>query len=140
MINLNPKKGFVVLATVLLVSAVGLLVGSGVLLRSLSTSNTSLYQEKSLAALNTVSACAEYAAKNLSTTTGGLLGWSYTGGESLPVNGNSCYIYTVTNNGSAKVIKASSTVSGFTRKIQVEIATTTPQMFINFWKVVPDFI
>ncbi|MEI6528740.1 MAG: hypothetical protein WCO10_03700 [bacterium] len=134
----NKTGGFVVLATVLMVSAVVVMIGSGVLLRSISSSNNSLAEEQSVHSTVSANSCAEYAMLQLSTTTGGLPGWSYVGGQSLSLGSDTCS-YSVVNADSAKSVKASSTVSGFVHKIQVVVATSTPTMSISSWKDVADF-
>ncbi len=134
------KDGFLVLTMVLLVSAVVLAVATGVMLRSISEVNASSDSEKSLKAWGAVNACGEYALLQISTTTGGLPGWQlYTGAQSLAVSSETCYIYSIGSNGSAKVILASSTVSGFTRKVRIEVATNTPSLVVNYWNLVADF-
>lgn len=134
--KINLKKGFVALALVLMVNAITLAVATGVFLRSISTSNSNFYEQKSIIAWATVSACGEYAVMKLSTTTSG---WSYAGGESLSLGGETCYIYPTATSGTSRIIKASSTVSDFTRKILIEVATNTPAILINSWTEVADF-
>jgi len=137
----KKEGGFLVLTMVLLVSAVVLAIATGIMLRSISGLNSSADSEKSLKAWSTVSACGEYALMQMSTTTGGLPGWGYgsTTGQSLEINGETCYIYTVVASGTAKLIKASSTVSSFTKKILIEVATNTPNIEVSYWREVADF-
>jgi len=138
----RKKGGFFVLTMVLLVGAVVLIVAVGILLRAISDVNKSADSEMSLKAWSTVNACGEYALWNMSTTSYGLLGWDYasTTGESLDVGGETCYIYMIEDgeNGS-KMVKASSTVSKFTKKILIEVATNTPSLVVNSWIEVADF-
>ena len=121
----------------LLVSAVVLAIGTGIFLRSISDVNESADSEMSLKAWSLAGACGEYALNQLSTTTDGRAGWSYSG-ESLPVGDETCYINVVAS-GTAKVIQASSTVGNFTRKVKIEVATNTPSIVISSWAVVADF-
>jgi type II secretory pathway component PulK len=144
--NTNNKKGFLVLTMVLLVCAAVLIIVTGALLRSISQVQGSADSENSLKAWSAVNACGEYAllqmiASTTSTTTTAA-NWAYSGGEPLENVGGgeeTCYINTVTNDDTAKVVTASSTVSGFTRKIRLEVATNTPNIVINSWEYVADF-
>lgn len=139
--NIQKRGGFLVLTLILIVSAVVLVIATGVMLRSIGELNETADSEKSLKAWSTVSACGEYALLQMSTTSGGLPGWGYgsTTGESVEIEGETCYIYPVTDSGTAKLIKASSTVSGFTKKILIEVATNTPNLVLNSWTEVADF-
>lgn len=140
--------GFLVLTVVLLVCASVLIIVTGALLRSVSQVQGSADSENSLKAWSAVNACGEYAllqmiASTTSTTTTAT-NWAYSGNLLLNNVGGgeeTCYIYTV-GVGEAlgsKLIKASSTVSGFTRKIKIEVATNTPDIIINSWAYVADF-
>ena len=126
---------------VLLVCAVVLAVGSGVLLRSISVVNQSADEEHSLVAWAAVNACGEYALGQMATTADSRLGWAYPGNEEVSIAGNPCYIYSIVAGLAAgsKLIEASSTVSNFTKKLEIEVATNTPSVVINYWKEVADF-
>jgi hypothetical protein len=144
--NKKNKGGFLVLTMVLLVTAVVLLISAGVMLRSIGDINQSSDSENSLKAWSAVTACGEYALGQLASTTGSV-GWSYAGDVSsddlvppLELGGETCYIYPVEDgNDGAKIVKASSTVSGFTRKILIEVATNAPSIVVNSWDYVADF-
>lgn len=145
-INLFLKKekgGFMVLTMVLLVTATLLSIVMGLLLRSVSNMRESSDSEKSLIAWSAVNACGEYALLQLSTTTNGLAGWDYasTTGQSLDIGAETCYIYPIatTTGSDSKFIKASSTVSLFTKKIIIEVATNTPSIIVRSWNEVADF-
>jgi hypothetical protein len=140
--------GFLVLTMVLLVCATVMIISTGILLRSVSEISSTTDSEKSLRAWGAVNACGEYAllqmiASTTSTTTTAN-NWDFastTGVELTDVGGGdeTCYIYPVVASGTAKIIKASSTVSSFTRKIQIEVATNTPNMAVTSWEAVADF-
>lgn len=144
MSNSKSKKnnqGFFTLTMVLLVSVAVLAVVSGMILRSITAINQSADSEMSLKAWSTVNACGEHALLQMSTTSDGLPGWNYasTTGESLSVGSSTCYIYPVETSGADKLIRASSTVSGYTKKILIDVATNTPSLLINSWEEVADF-
>ncbi|MFA7252485.1 MAG: hypothetical protein WC027_01375 [Candidatus Paceibacterota bacterium] len=139
--NKKNNRGFLVLTMVLLVSAVVLAVGAGIMLRSIGEVTETSDSEMALKAWSTVNACGEIAVLELSTTTNSREGWSYGGDVEIDVgnDNNPCYIYPIETSGSAKIIKASSTVSDFTRKLLIEVATNTPSVIINSWELVADF-
>ncbi len=138
----KDKKGFLVLTMVLIVSAVVLSVATGMFLRSLSEMTESGDSEMALKAWASVNACGEYALGQLASTTD-TPGWSYGGDETLNIpladGDKTCYIYAVAPSGSGKLIKASSTVSNFTKKIQIIVATNTPSVLVSSWVEVADF-
>jgi len=135
------NKGFFVLTMTLLVLVTVLTIATGILLRSIGELKQTQDSENALKAWSTVNACGEYALGQLATTEGGLPGWDYAGGEPGPLlsDGNSCYIYPVVASGTSKIIMASSTVSEFTRKVLIEVATNTPKLVVNSWRYVADF-
>ena len=130
--NKKNNQGFLVLTMVLLVCAAVLIIATGSLLRSISQTNESADSENSLKAWSTVNACGEYALGQLASN------WTYSDDGSLNVGSETCY-YTLADSGTSKLIKASSTVAGFTKKILIEVTTNTPKVVINSWTEVADF-
>jgi hypothetical protein len=134
--NKRKKGGFLVLTMVLLVCAVVMIVSAGSLFRSINDTNEGTDSERALKAWSTVNACGEYALAQIAPSAG----WDYGGEESLDVGAETCYIYTVLDGDlGSKKINASSTVSGFTKKISIEVATNTPKVIITSWEEVADF-
>lgn len=134
----HKQGGFLVLTMVLLVSAIVLAVSTGIYLRSISVVAETADQESATKAWSVVNACGEYALIQMASTTGEG-NWDYAGDESLSVGEETCYINPVGEAGSAKVIQAFSTVGAFTKKIEIEVATNTPSIIINYWTAVSDF-
>lgn len=135
------QKGFIGLITILTASAIALLIGSTILLKSITEATISLDEENSGRAWAGVNACVEKALLELSSTTGSV-GWNYLGGETVAVGDYSCYILPIDISGgtsSSRLIKASSTVNNFTRKLSVSVATNTPAVEITSWTEVADF-
>lgn len=135
----RENKGFLVLTMVLLVNAVVLALATGIFFRSISQMTETIDSENSLKAWCTVNACGEYALGKITTTAGGQPGWGYLGDESLTVGTETCYIYPIEANGTGKSVKASSTVSNFTKKILIEVATSTTGLVVSSWREVADF-
>jgi hypothetical protein len=135
----NKQKGFLVLTLVLLVCATVLAIASGVFLRSIGKVNEVGESEYSFKAWSAVNACGEYALGRMASIASGQPGWAYQGNELLTIGGQTCYIYGIITEGETKVIHASSTVSNFTKKLVIEVATNTPKVVINSWREVADF-
>jgi hypothetical protein len=134
--NTQKNKGFLVLTMVLLVCAVVMIVSAGSLFRSINDANEGTDSERALKAWSTVNACGEYALAQIAP----LSGWTeYTGDAPLQVGAETCYIYPIEDSEGSKIINASSTVSGFTKKISIEVATNTPKVIITSWEEVADF-
>lgn len=143
----HMKRGFIALITVITASAVALIIGSSILLKSITESNLSADEEFSNKAWATVNACAEHALYNLASTTnsGGSEWYNHasTTGYSIDIDGNTCYIYpivgTEAGTTSPRLIQASSTVRDFTRKLSIIAATNTPSVTVDSWTEVADF-
>jgi hypothetical protein len=136
--NTQKNKGFLVLTMVLLVCAVVMIVSAGSLFRSINDANEGTDSERALKAWSTVNACGEYALAQIAP----LSGWTeYTGDGQLEVGEdlNICYIYPIEDSEGSKIINASSTVSDFTKKISIKVATNTPKVIITSWEEVADF-
>ncbi len=138
-----------VLTLILIVCTTILIITTGSFLRSLSLGRQIADSENSLKAWSIVNACGEYVlnqmvASTSATTTA--INWNYGSTTGMLLEGvggteETCYIYPVEDTGAAghKLIKASSTVSGFNRKILIEVATNTPEISVHSWEYVADF-
>ncbi len=140
----QKNKGFLVLTMVLLVSATVLIIVTGTILRSIGKANMNADSGTSLQALSVVNACGEYALSQMiaspTSTSTTAANWAYAGDVILPVGEETCYIYTVVDgDDGAKLIQASSTISGFTKKILIEVATNTPSIKVSSWEEVANF-
>ena len=145
------KQGFIALITILLVSAIAVIISSSILLKSITESRLSTDEESATVAWATVNACAEYALIHLASTTvsgypsttNGWNNFATSSGLSVSNGANSCYIYSILNNAggtsSPRQINASSTVNNFTRKLSIIVATDTPAISVTAWTDVADF-
>lgn len=137
----STRTGFIALITVLVVTAVALIVGTSIALKSVSYAQGTQAEISSTQALMAANACVETAlgALGASTTT-----WPTVTASTISVGSNTCYLYAVTATSGPsgaiyQVIQATSTVSGYTRKLQVIVATNTPAISISSWNQVGDF-
>lgn len=129
-------RGFIALISILIISAVLLLI-------ALTSSHFGIFQSKMVLQKNQSSesyylatACAEEALMKLKEDLG------YRGDETLNINGNSCEILRIEGSGNKdRVIKASSSTHNFTEKIKIEINRVNPEMEmeIKSWREVANF-
>lgn len=127
-------NGFIALISILIVGAVILSISIGVSLRSLGETAISLGQQHSNRALALATVCAETALMKLESVL------NYSGNESIIVNGDSCDILAVGGSGNLnRTVEAQSTVSGYTRKIRVEVGRVSPKLQISSWEEVAGF-
>jgi len=127
-------RGFIALISVLVISAVVLVIGIGVSLRSVGESNMSLGEQESNRARALANLCAEQALMKLESFL------NYSGDESIIIGSESCYILAVGGTGNLnRTVQASSTVSNYTKKVQVVITQISPVMQLSSWEEVADF-
>jgi len=133
---LTHKKdgGYIALITVLILSAVVLVISIGVSLRSIEETQMAFGQQESFRALSLANLCAEKALFKLESSL------NYSGNESLTIDDESCDILSIGGTGNfSRVVKAQSTVSKYTKKVQVEVSQISPVMQISSWEEVADF-
>lgn len=128
------RPGYIALISVLILSAIALAVGIGLATHAVSQDQMDVSRDASIRAYAAATACAEHA---LIALKGSLL---YTGNQTLVYSGDSCTILTVGGAGNlARTVKATSTVSGATRKILIQVEQVNPRMIISSWTDVVNF-
>jgi hypothetical protein len=146
--TLKTNEGFIALITILVITAVSLIIATSIIFKSISQGNITLAEMYSTQAMVAANGCMEHALGELGangTTSWSLsLGVGYTGAEQRTIGSNTCYIYPLAATTSGvytdyRLVKASSTVSGYTRKIQAVVATNTPTISVSSWQDVGDF-
>ncbi len=132
----STNKGFIALISVLVITAVSIIIGTTIVMKSIthaSMSSSELYSSQAWAAAN---GCVEYTLGQFSLASTSFN--SPPAGTIMPVGSTNCQFSIVTS-GNSEVVKASSTVSSFVRRLQVTVATNTPQSVISSWQEVGDF-
>jgi len=128
------NSGFIALTTVLVMSAVILVISTGISLRSVDGIKMSLGQKHSYTASSLAYLCAENALIKLKSTT------NYSGNETITLDGETCDILSIDGTGySTRTVKTQSTVSGYTKKLKIVVAEVDPIMQITSWDEVTDF-
>lgn len=127
---LKIQKGFIALTTVLIISAIVLMVGIGLSLRSINEAEMSLQGNLSLQAHYLANLCAEQALMRLKEDS------NYTGDETINMENGSCQILPIEGNW---IVKVSATSFDQVNKIKILIDQINPEMIIDSWSEVADF-
>jgi hypothetical protein len=125
------KKGYVMLITMLIISAVGLAISISSILLGLGFSNSSFSLEKSAKAKYYSSACAEVALQAI---------WDsdFTGSDNLSFADGSCLYEVIDLGGDNRTINAIGVSGTVTRKNQISIDQLSPFIRITAWQEVAD--
>jgi hypothetical protein len=123
----NKQQGYVALLSALIITFIGIAVGTSLVLSGLGSSRTSFASEQSNQAKGLANACAEEALQLIRDT----------GSGSFSMGQGSC-TYTVTSTGGQnRTIVISGTVSGVVRRATIAITQITPTITISSWQEVP---
>jgi len=132
-LDAKGNKGFLVLLSILIVSAVGVSIATSLLLLGVGSQRTSFAIEQSSQAMALADACAEDALEQIRKDS------SYTGTVTLSLGQGTC-TYTISNGGGEnRTINASSTVGTIIRRVQVSIDQINPSINASSWQEVADF-
>ena len=121
----------------MVITAVSIIIGTTIVMKSITHASMSASELYSSQAWATANGCAEYALGQFSLASTSFS--SLPAPTTLSVGSTNCQLLPIIASGSSKVIKASSTVSSFVRRLQVTVATNTPQSVISSWQEVGDF-
>ena len=129
---MRTRPGLVALTAIMIVTALVFVIGVAMLSRSLGESRLALDSQESERARQLANACAEHALASL------LASNTYAGNETLNLTGYSCYIGVPGGSGNTnRTVTANSTVSNYTRRVQLTITQLTPTLTISSWQEVP---
>lgn len=132
--DVKKREGYVALMSVLIISAVLLIISVGLSLRSINEASMSLGEQESRKALAMADLCMEKALMKLESVL------NYAGNESIILGDKSCDILTVSGNGNFnRTVQTQGTVSNYTKKIKVEVSQISPIMQILSWEEVAEF-
>jgi hypothetical protein len=121
----------VALLSALIITFIGIAVGTSLVLSGLGSSRTSFASEQSNQAKGLANACAEEALQLIHDNT------SFTGSGSLSMGQGSC-AYTVSSGGGQnRTIAVSGTVSGVVRRASLSITQITPTIVVSSWQETP---
>lgn len=130
----NYTQGFIALTTALVLSAVFLSVGISAARLAVSGGQETTSAYSSDKAQIMAESCAEYALFQLQESV------DYLGGETIQIGNETCDILLVGGSGNTdRVIQVESTVSEFTRHVEVVVAVVFPEIKISSFMTVVDF-
>lgn len=130
----KKRKGYIAIMTILIVSAVVLIMVITSVYISITQGMNSLLYSNYLESESLASACSEDALIKLKNNQ------SYAGNETINLGHGQCQIYPIENlGGESRTIKTVGTVNQTTKKIKIQISQITPTIIITSWQEVADF-
>ncbi len=131
---MKHQQAYIALITILIISAVTLLIAASAGLFGISETDMGLIEDQSTQSYYLANACAEYALERLKNNV------NYAGDETLDIDDGSCYIYLPEGSGNEdRIIKATGTLANQTRKVKIIIEEINPLMVISSWQEVSEF-
>ena len=131
---MTDHNGFVALISILIISAVVLVISLGLLNRSYEETTMGFGEQESHRALALANLCAELALIKLESIL------NYAGSESIIEGGESCDILPIEGVGNFnRTVKTRRTVSKYSKKVKIEITRISPELNIASWEEVADF-
>ena len=127
-------RGYIALISVLIISAVLLLIVLGISQSSIGQSTMVIQRNQDSEVYCLAQACAEEALMKLKEDL------EYQGEETLNIGGKSCTILTIEGSGNKdRVVKTSSLVDNQVKRIKIEIDRVNPNCRIKSWQEVANF-
>jgi len=130
MLSFKYNSGFIALTSVIIISAVIVLLVIGIFRSSVGEMERGGAREKSDGALSLANTCAEIALYELRKNPDN---YSVSEEEEISVGEKSCYISSVERE-SDIIIKTRGVSGDYTRKIQIEVASVKPKIEITEWR------
>lgn len=131
---MKHQQAYIALITILIISAVTLLIAASAGLFGISETDMGLIEDQSTQSYYLANACAEYALERLKNNI------NYAGDETLDIDDGSCYIYLPEGSGNEnRTVKVTGTLANKTRKIKIIIQEINPSIVISSWQEVSSF-
>lgn len=126
------NSGYILLLSILILGALGLVIGVFVLSTGLSNTYNIFTVERSYRALTLAESCAEEALEEINIS-------DFTG-TATTTDGDDYCVYTVTDQGGEnRLVQTTGTVADIVRKIEITIDTLDPEINVVSWEEVVDF-
>lgn len=126
------NKGYIALISILIISAIVVLIATSFSLISISESDLSLTENQSWKSFYLASACAEEALQKIKESA------SFEGSSNLSFGGDSCGYQVIKLADENRLILASSTINGMIKKVRITLDKISP-INITSWQQVADF-
>jgi len=130
MLFLKKQKGFIAITTVLIISALVLMVGIGVSLESIGEIKMGLQRSLSSESYYLANLCVEEALMKLKEDS------AYLGDEIINLGNGSCTILPIEGNWT---IKISASSSDQVKKIKLIVSQINPEIIVDSWEEVAEF-
>lgn len=131
--DIEDESGMVLLIGVLVVSAVGVMIGLFLILGSIAATNNSQVYQQSDRALGLAESCAEAALQAIADNT------SVSGPGSATIGGETCEYEIVAGAGDTRTIQAEATKGGLIKRVEVVTSDLSPTIEIESWREVESF-
>ena len=126
------KNGYIALISVLIISAIVVLIATSASLVSISESDMSLEENQAWETFYLATACAEEALQQIRDST------EFSGSRDFPLGSGTCS-YTVTKlTEQNRIVTASGSLGNIMRKIKITLDKITPDINITSWQQVAD--
>lgn len=130
----EDKNGYIALISVLIISAIVVLIATSASLLSISESDMALQENQARESFYVADFCSEYALMKLESVL------SYSGNEAVTIGEDSCLIRPISGSGNFnRVVETQSVFSDQIRKTRIEISQISSVMQISSWQQVADF-
>lgn len=129
----TQESGYIALISVLVFSALILLIGVGSTLRGIDAANGASGEESALRAELLADACAEEALMKLKANL------DYGGNETIIVDGGAtCTILPLSGSGNLdRVVDTRASDNDYVRKVRVRVLRVNPTLSIDSWETIP---
>ena len=131
--RLKTNQGYIALISVLIISALVLLIASSASLSSLSESEMGLEENQSWEAYYLANLCTEEALQQIRDSV------SYEGSENIFLNSGNCSYTVIREPGQNRTINATGTVEAIIRKLRINIDQINPKINVASWQEVTEF-
>ena len=119
--------------SVIILSSIGIAIGTAILLIGLGSSKSRLALEHSNQAKGLVNACAEEALNKIRASI------NFSGSGSLILGQGSCNYEVINLGGQNREVRSSANISGVVRKVKILINQINPKINATSWQEVADF-
>lgn len=130
MLFFKEQKGFIAITTVIIISALVLMIGIGISLESIGEMKMGLQRSLSSQSYYLTNLCAEQTLMKLKENS------SYLGDETINVENGNCTILPIEGNWT---IKVSAFSSGQVKKMKLVVSQIDPEIIVDSWEEVAEF-
>lgn len=133
--NVQKSGGYIILISVLIVGTAALSIALSLLITGIDNNSVAAVFQTTKISQHVADACVEVALQKLKNSS------AYAGNETLTFpKGESCTIYPILGTGTTnRTVEVAGNASSMIRKVEVKVATTSPQMSLTSWQEVADF-